>query len=81
VGLAREPDRPRGVVDYHRVMAQYQKLAEERIVTREELERGYFERDGLVIRKRRYELIRELPDGRYLVRAPQPPDNPQQPEQ
>jgi len=53
-------------------MPQYQKLAEERIVTREELERGYLERAGLVVRKRRYELIRELPDGRFLVRAPQP---------
>ena len=59
-------------LDYHRDMPQYQKLAEERIVTREELERGYLERAGLVVRKRRYELIRELPDGRFLVRAPQP---------
>jgi hypothetical protein len=54
-------------------MAQYQKVAEERIVTREELERGFFERDGLVVRKRRYEVIRELEDGRFLVRASQPP--------
>jgi hypothetical protein len=59
-------------------MPQYRKLAEERVVTREELERGYLERDGLVIRKRRYELIRELPDGRYLVRAPQQPTPPAQ---
>jgi hypothetical protein len=67
-GTERSP-----ALDYHRGMPQYQKLAEERIVTREELERGYLERDGLVIRKRRYELIRELPDGRFLVRAPQQP--------
>lgn len=60
-------------------MGRYERVAEERIVTREELERGYFERDGLVIRKRRYELIRELPDGRFLVRAPQQPSAPQQP--
>jgi hypothetical protein len=60
-------------------MPQYRKLAEERVVTREELERGYFERDGIVVRKRRYELIRELPDGRYLVRAPQQANSPEQP--
>jgi hypothetical protein len=58
-------------------MPQYRKLAEERVVTREELDRGYFERDGIVVRKRRYELIRELPDGRYLVRAPQQASSPQ----
>jgi hypothetical protein len=51
---------------------QYRKVTEERIVTREQYEQGYLERDGLVVRKRRYELIRELPDGRYLVRAPEP---------
>jgi hypothetical protein len=55
-------------------MPQYKKIAEERVVTREELERGYLEREGMVIRKRRYEVIRELPDGRFLVRpAEQPP--------
>jgi len=54
-------------------MPQYRKVTEERVVTREQFERGYFERDGLVIKKRRYQLIRELPDGRYLVRAPEEP--------
>ena len=63
--------------DYDRNVPQYRKMGEERVVTREEFERGYFERDGIVVRKRRYELIRELPDGRYLVRAPgQAPEQP-----
>ena len=58
-------------------MPQYRKNTEERIVTREQFEQGYFERDGFVVRKRRYELIKELPDGRYLVRAPgQAPEQP-----
>jgi len=57
---------------------QYRKVTEERIVTREQYEQGYLERDGLVIRKRRYELIRELPDGRYLVRVSD--DHPEQAE-
>ena len=51
-------------------MPQYRKVTEERIVTREQYEQGYLERDGLVVKKRPYELIRELPDGTYLVRAP-----------
>src|SRR5262245_43635968 len=42
--LAREPDGKKPYLVYHRNMPQYQRLAEERIVTREELERGYFER-------------------------------------
>ena len=54
-------------------MPQSKNVREERVVTREQLEQGYLERDGLVVRKRPYELIRELPDGRYLVRAPEPP--------
>ena len=53
---------------------QYRNVTEERIVTREQYEQGYLERDGLVVRKRRYELIRELPDGRLLVRAAAKPD-------
>jgi len=65
-------------------MPQYQRLAEERVVTREEYEHGFLQREGLVIRKRRYELIRELPDGRFLVRVPgqqEPAAEPEQPEQ
>src|SRR5262245_66237032 len=59
--------------DYDRAMPQFQKGAEERIVSAEEYGRGYLERDGMVVRKRAYVLIRELEDGRYLVRvAPQP---------
>jgi hypothetical protein len=54
-------------------MPQYRKVTEERIVTREQFKQGYFERDGFSVKKRPYELIRELPDGRYLVRAPEPP--------
>ena len=58
-------------------MAQYRKIAEERIVTRDQLGQGYIERDGLVIKKRQYEVIRELPDGTFLVRAPaEPGDGP-----
>jgi hypothetical protein len=52
-------------------MPQYRNAPEERIVTREQYEAGYLERDGLVVRKRRYELIRKLEDGTYLVRAPE----------
>ena len=66
----------RGVTDavvYDRRMPQYRKVTEERIVTREQFKQGYFERDGFSVKKRPYELIRELPDGRYLVRAPEPP--------
>ena len=53
-------------------MPQYKNVREERVVTREELERGYWERDGMTMRKRQWELISQLPDGRYLVRAPEP---------
>jgi hypothetical protein len=62
---------------------QYRKIAEERVVTREEYESGFLQREGIVIRKRRYELIRELPDGRFLVRAPgqqEPTPEPERPE-
>ena len=31
------------------------------------------ERDGIVIRKRQYELVRKLEDGNYVVRVPDPP--------
>jgi hypothetical protein len=79
-GLTTAADRPTtsakpGVraLDYDRFMPQYRKVTEERIVTREEYERGYLERDGLVVRKRRYQLIKELPDGTYLVRASEQP--------
>jgi hypothetical protein len=58
--------------DYDRTMPQHQKGVQERIVTAEEYARGYFERDGMVVRRRQYELIRRLPDGTYLVRAPEP---------
>jgi hypothetical protein len=53
-------------------------MREERVVSREEYEQGYIERDGMTIRRRRYELIKELPDGRYLVRAAEPASPPQQ---
>jgi hypothetical protein len=52
-------------------MPQYRPAPLEQVVTAEEYARGYLERDGLVIRKRPYELIRRLPDGTYLVRAPE----------
>lgn len=54
-------------------MPQYKNVREERIVTAEQYAQGYLERNGMVIRKRPYELIRELPDGTYLVRVPEPP--------
>ena len=59
-------------------MPQYKNMREERVVSREEYEQGYIERDGMTIRRRRYELIKELPDGRYLVRAAEPASPPQQ---
>src|SRR5262249_40104504 len=58
------------------LVPQYRSVTEERIVTREQYEHGYLERDGLVVRKRRYELIRELPDGRLLVRVAAKPEQP-----
>jgi hypothetical protein len=57
---------------------QYRNVTEERVVTREQFEQGYLERDGLVVRKRRYELIRELPDGRLLVRMAEKPEQAEQ---
>ncbi len=54
-------------------MVQYKSAPNERIVTAEQYAQGYLERDGLVIKKRPYELIRRLPDGNYLVRAPEQP--------
>jgi hypothetical protein len=54
-------------------MMQYRNAPDERIVTPEQYGQGYLEREGMVVRKRRYELIRKLPDGNYLVRAPEPP--------
>ncbi len=54
-------------------MVQYRSAPEERVVTPEQYGQGYLERDGMVVKKRPYELIRRLPDGNYLVRAPEPP--------
>jgi hypothetical protein len=51
----------------------YKSAPEERIVSPEQYADGYLERDGLVFKKRPYELIRKLPDGNYLVRAPEQP--------
>ena len=54
-------------------MVQYRPAPEERVVTEEQYGQGYLVRDGMVVRKLKYELIRRLPDGNYLVRAPEPP--------
>lgn len=53
-------------------MPQYQKGVKELVITAEQFERGYLERDGMVVKKRPYELIEKLADGTYLVRAPEP---------
>jgi hypothetical protein len=55
-------------------MPEYQRGVKEFIVSAEQYRRGYLERDGMVVKKREYELIRELPDGNYLVRAPEGAD-------
>jgi hypothetical protein len=52
---------------------QHQKSYQELVVTADQYAQGYLVRDGMVIKKRPYELVRELPDGKYVVRAPQPP--------
>jgi hypothetical protein len=52
-------------------MPEFQKAVKELIVTAEQYRRGYLDRDGMVVKKKEYELIRELPDGNYLVRAPE----------
>lgn len=48
------------------------------VVTPEQYEEGYVELgDGLIV-KRRYKLIRTLPDGNYVVQVPtitRPPDD------
>lgn len=54
-------------------MAQYRNTLQERVVTPEQYGQGYLVRDGMVVKKLQYELIRRLPDGNYLVRAPEPP--------
>jgi hypothetical protein len=54
-------------------MVQYRNAPEERVVTAEQYAQGYLVRDGMVVKKLPYELIRRLPDGTYLVRAPEPP--------
>jgi hypothetical protein len=58
-------------------MPQYQNIPKEQIVTRDQLDEGYLERNGLVFRKRKYVVIRELEDGRFLVQV-QAPDAPEQ---
>jgi hypothetical protein len=63
--------------DYDRGMPQYQNIPKEQIVTRDQLDEGYLERNGLVFRKRKYVVIRELEDGRFLVQV-QAPDAPEQ---
>jgi hypothetical protein len=63
--------------EYDRGMPQYQNIPKEQIVTRDQLDEGYLERNGLVFRKRKYVVIRELEDGRFLVRV----HAPEQPEQ
>ena len=54
-------------------MPQYKPAPEERVVTEEQYGQGYLVRDGMVVQMRPYELIRKLPDGTYLVRAPDTP--------
>ena len=54
-------------------MVQYSPAPEERVVTEEQYGQGYLVRDGMVVQRRPYELIRKLPDGTYLVRAPDTP--------
>lgn len=54
-------------------MPQYKPAPEERVVTAEQYGQGYLVRDGMVVQMRPYELIRKLPDGTYLVRAPDTP--------
>jgi hypothetical protein len=54
-------------------MVEYRKAPNERVVTAEQYAQGYLERDGMLVKKRSYELIRRLPDGTYLVRVPEPP--------
>jgi hypothetical protein len=51
-------------------MPQFKPAPEERVVTEEQYGQGYLVRDGMVVQMRPYELIRKLPDGTYLVRAP-----------
>ena len=54
-------------------MPQYKPAPEERVVTEEQYGQGYLVRNGMVVQMRPYELIRKLPDGTYLVRAPDTP--------
>ena len=54
-------------------MVQYRPAPEERIVTEQQYGQGYLVRDGMVVKRLKYELIRRLPDGTYLVRAPETP--------
>jgi hypothetical protein len=51
----------------------YRPAPDEQVVSAEQYAQGYLERNGLVIKKRPYELIRRLPDGNYVVRAPAAP--------
>jgi hypothetical protein len=59
-------------------MPKYQNIPKEQIVTRDQLDEGYLERNGLVFRKRKYVVIRELEDGRFLVQVPVPEEPAQQ---
>ena len=40
------------------------------IVTPEHLKLGWLEKDGMFIRERKYQVIRRLEDGNYVVVAP-----------
>jgi hypothetical protein len=53
---------------------QHQKSYQELVVSPQQYSEGYLEREGVVIRKRQYELVRKLADGNYLVRAHRAPE-------
>jgi hypothetical protein len=53
-------------------MPAYRPAPDEQVVSAEQYAQGYLERNGLVIKKRPYDLIRRLPDGNYVVRSPAP---------
>lgn len=72
MGAQGPPPRGRRRV-YDQPVPQHQKGVKELVLTQEQYDRGYLDRDGMVVQKRPYDLIRKLPDGNYLVRAPDPP--------
>jgi len=41
-----------------------------RVVTPAQLSEGYFLKDGAFIYERRYQVVRQLPDGNWLVCEP-----------